>query len=581
MLITDDFCFIHIPKSGGTFVLAVMEDLYAATRTTKNTCIVYESKDISGIVNGHNYASHIPIEHRSLPVLSTIRNPFDRYASFYTYEYNEKLLGREYFDHKFLLDHYENYPNISFRDYLHLIVHYERDCILSKRFNVEVRADIGLYSIHFILAFFIDPIYFLKNASDDDILSIRGMDDVKHLTYDTHFLRVEELNRDLFGYLIAKGWPHNEAARIFEYPKINRGKKRNSKPWKTYYSEEFLNEVRYKEAPAFSAFLSRVSRIMLKYATLKQEREMLFKLINSWPKESLIGLDDNLIEKFKWNYHHSVLDNNVKAASSSSSISEACFITHEDTFNSQCLGVKVFTLYCAIRPGSDVSSVVEGMRNYLSTIDFDLVQTRVFGENVRLKDVLQRSGFHYVSTYIRSVRVPESSPLIKFNKSLTFSVVDLTTNPLSSDMVDYYVNFSLKNSYHDRFSMDINVPPSKASERFQKILENAFSGVIASHLVIARLDSKLIGLCFFSVRPSENFSIAGDWLTVFVDKPYRSANVGTQLVGCAINSTSDSNTYWWSNNHVSNAASTHGVGKLGFRSAAITHDFHLWSEYFQ
>src|SRR4051794_17167200 len=69
MLITPDFVFIHVPKTGGAFIKAIVE---------RNCELVHRGDD-------HESARNIPQEFSGLPVLAAVRNPWDWYVSWYTY----------------------------------------------------------------------------------------------------------------------------------------------------------------------------------------------------------------------------------------------------------------------------------------------------------------------------------------------------------------------------------------------------------------------------------------------------------------------------------------------------------------
>ncbi len=69
MLVTDKFVFVHLPKTGGTFVSEVIRKFFPSVED----------------VGHHLPRELLPREHSHLPVLGTIRNPWDFYVSFYHY----------------------------------------------------------------------------------------------------------------------------------------------------------------------------------------------------------------------------------------------------------------------------------------------------------------------------------------------------------------------------------------------------------------------------------------------------------------------------------------------------------------
>lgn len=70
MIVTDKFVFVHLHKSGGTFVTKVIEHLFP------------ESQKI-----GYHYPmSMIPTQYSHLPVLGVVRNPWMYYVSYYCFQ---------------------------------------------------------------------------------------------------------------------------------------------------------------------------------------------------------------------------------------------------------------------------------------------------------------------------------------------------------------------------------------------------------------------------------------------------------------------------------------------------------------
>jgi len=69
MIATDSFVFVHLPRSGGTFITGLIKRFF------------HSAHDI-----GHHLPGEfIPKEYASLPVLGTVRNPWAFYVSLYHY----------------------------------------------------------------------------------------------------------------------------------------------------------------------------------------------------------------------------------------------------------------------------------------------------------------------------------------------------------------------------------------------------------------------------------------------------------------------------------------------------------------
>ncbi len=95
MLLTDTFTFIHQPKTGGTFVTAVLTRLHEA-RGDRVLTVWFDPLNPTplpevtpGTVvklmlttrNQHGRRADIPVGHVNKPVLTGVRTPYDRYVS--------------------------------------------------------------------------------------------------------------------------------------------------------------------------------------------------------------------------------------------------------------------------------------------------------------------------------------------------------------------------------------------------------------------------------------------------------------------------------------------------------------------
>ena len=69
MIVTDKFAFVHVPRSGGTFVSEVIRKFFPSARE----------------IGHHLPRELLPREYSHLPVLGTVRNPWEFYVSYYHY----------------------------------------------------------------------------------------------------------------------------------------------------------------------------------------------------------------------------------------------------------------------------------------------------------------------------------------------------------------------------------------------------------------------------------------------------------------------------------------------------------------
>jgi hypothetical protein len=71
MLVTDSFVFLHVPKTGGTFVQTILPEYLPVQDFRPYT---------------HTPYNYLPERWQHLPVVCTIRNPWDWYVSWYHYD---------------------------------------------------------------------------------------------------------------------------------------------------------------------------------------------------------------------------------------------------------------------------------------------------------------------------------------------------------------------------------------------------------------------------------------------------------------------------------------------------------------
>ena len=67
MIVTDKFVFVHLPRSGGTFVSEVIRKFFPSAHE----------------IGYHLPRALLPREYSNLPVLGAVRNPWDFYVSWY------------------------------------------------------------------------------------------------------------------------------------------------------------------------------------------------------------------------------------------------------------------------------------------------------------------------------------------------------------------------------------------------------------------------------------------------------------------------------------------------------------------
>jgi hypothetical protein len=247
MIITDKFVFLHFPKTGGSFIYAMLKKVHRKIRYRKffinaprcREILQPNLKRIQGGCNEHGTYHQIPEKYRSLPIISCVRNPFDRYAS--TYEY-QNWLERDPGELEKIAELYPEFPNLSFERYLPFINMFD---IQSRVYHEQLKIDIGMISYAYIQFYFKHPQSIIRNLNEAYIESDTYKNDMPEIT----FLRTENLNRDLYDVLLKFGYEEDDISFILKEEKIYAlpGREKNGKSWKEYYTRDLIEYVRHKE----------------------------------------------------------------------------------------------------------------------------------------------------------------------------------------------------------------------------------------------------------------------------------------------------------------------------------------------
>ena len=246
MLLTDDFVYIHMPKTAGTFVTQVLTRVYGEDRVI-NT-------DDAG--TKHGTCRDIPASHRHLPILSTRRNPYERYVSQYRFGwwklYPEVFCGED--EMRRLFPHY---PDLSFADYLDLaqqrfISHHRGQPTPYVNQRLAPERQIGWHTAVFVRFYARHPVAVFNSLDEDAIKDRRYRSDL----FDVRFLDVGNINRELHDFLLERGHPSENVAFILDAERIlpKEGGRPAGDRWQSYYTPELLDRVRVRERLLFDLF---------------------------------------------------------------------------------------------------------------------------------------------------------------------------------------------------------------------------------------------------------------------------------------------------------------------------------------
>lgn len=252
MLATENFVFIHMPKTGGTFVTNVLFKLKKTLQTREikisHPWIPFWKTNLK-----HATCCDIPDSHRNKKVLACIRNPYDLYVSAYEFGWWKRREYPGYFRRLVtgFDDRYPDFPDISFVEFLEL--YHAALCRESR--DKTFRDDdggIGWATQRFIDFYFRNPSSVLPSIDDRYIFS----DDSWRDMFDIHFLRTHCLNQNLHDFLAGEGIDDRQLEFIVDLQRIlPGGKGRNdNQGWRNYYNTELRQKIRDKDRLLFHLF---------------------------------------------------------------------------------------------------------------------------------------------------------------------------------------------------------------------------------------------------------------------------------------------------------------------------------------
>jgi hypothetical protein len=212
MIIADDFVFLHPPKTGGSFVTEVLMDVYASQH----------GRSITNL-DKHGGVESIPREHRSKPRVTTVRNPFDYYASTYQFGYwidREMEPWLTLWDDQEMRSRFPGYPYLTFSEFLEGALEVGHKHLAPSHQELARSLRLGpqtVRTLQFSLPDYIAALETFRVTGD--------LGELNSQVKLTRFLHTEMLNKDAFDWLVDLGIPACSAAQVLAKP--------NTKPMNT------------------------------------------------------------------------------------------------------------------------------------------------------------------------------------------------------------------------------------------------------------------------------------------------------------------------------------------------------------
>lgn len=272
MLLTDAFSYIHMPKTGGTFVTFVLERLHGVRRgrfgnlrrrieVALGTPPSRRRRHYGELVNvepKHGTCHDLPASHAGKPVVSCMRGPHEWYVSQYEFGWWRRAFEYETDDHptpagwaikQSLPAFAQRHPNldvVGFEQFMQLC----QDA--AKVYNQQSGTSWGLYTHSFVRYFYKDPQAVLRNLSDEYISSGQHLSD----RFDVFLIKTESLAADLESALRSFGYRDDDLRFICKTGKIlpmGVGR-RDDQCWESYYTPALRCLVRQTDHPLFKMF---------------------------------------------------------------------------------------------------------------------------------------------------------------------------------------------------------------------------------------------------------------------------------------------------------------------------------------
>jgi hypothetical protein len=261
MIITDKFIYVHQPKTGGSFVVEALFELYGIENLWLDGLpeefiepLVYETRQGKFSLQGakHSYCGDIPENElaKQKTILSNLRSPLDLYVSHYEFGWWKRDDYRPYFD--VVIDfekRFPTFPNITFEEFL--VLDYETHNVFFTD-GFYGQEGYGMGTVRFVKHFARAQKQLLPKLAATNWRAY----DLSADLYPIRFLRTNRLNHDLLDFLLEIGFTNEDVQFIRDKEKVlplGKGRTKEQK-WQKYYTPELLETVLRKDKLLFDLF---------------------------------------------------------------------------------------------------------------------------------------------------------------------------------------------------------------------------------------------------------------------------------------------------------------------------------------
>jgi len=230
MIITDDFVVLNNPKTGSSFVRAVLREIHRS-RLRRRSLITrvghkfgfgrppsFQELFLPNIKtrlphpkDQHGTYTQIPAEHRHKAIVSVVRNPYDRLLSTYQFGWWARYPPAP---ENVIRNEFPHFPRLTLDEYVRLLKMARHRYHLP---HLHLKVEVGGQTLGFIQMFFKDPEAVLRRLDQEYMESERFVEDMAPI----QFLQTENLNTGLSTLLQRYGYSEEEVAFVRAHERVN------------------------------------------------------------------------------------------------------------------------------------------------------------------------------------------------------------------------------------------------------------------------------------------------------------------------------------------------------------------------
>ena len=260
MIITEQFVMLNYPKTGSSFVRDVLKKIHRydqlQNRITRKFKLVKNPPMIELLLpqieraylpgkGQHGCYRQIPEGHQHKKVVSVVRNPFERHVSGYLFGWWKRNPPASM---EIILKEFPSFPDLTFREYCEFSHTLARK---NRLFNAEPQIDLGVSTIQFINFYFKNPEEIINNINQQYIDEERYLDDLPTIT----FLHQENLNQELYSFLLDCNYPQNEVEFIQNAKRVNVTSRKIDKiKTESFYEPDIMQKMLQRNRLLFELF---------------------------------------------------------------------------------------------------------------------------------------------------------------------------------------------------------------------------------------------------------------------------------------------------------------------------------------